>query len=490
MDNGVFISYRRNDSSAYTRALFEALRARLGERQVFMDVDAIEPGVDFVTSIQNAVGRCEALIAVIGKGWLEATDDRGQRRLDNEHDYVRIEIATALQRNVRVIPVLLDGVKMPGEASLPEPLKPLARRNAVPLSHDQFGAGIERLLSVLPKPESPAVTQSVPATASTFSVSGSSIQNTGDGMQVVGSGNTITVNPQATVDALIRAHEQALAAKNETLAEKERRIAELERRLTEGDQRQQLEQAVVALSEEAQKPDAAPGIAEALAALERGETAQAEAIFAAVSRAAVAAGDAAQEQRDVAYREAAAAQRHLGALAFLKDTDRALKAYERAAELDPAHLETWFQLGLVREYAGRLTAARAAYERALDLSEAAGNEREAARANTHLGDVRSAQGDLAGALDAYQQGLAIAKRLATADPSNSGWQTDIAVSCWKLAEVLRGMPDRRAEARPYLERGRAVLVTLREESRLEPSKLGWIVAFDAALAELDSGGDN
>src|SRR5262249_27076475 len=110
--DAIFISYRREDSAGYARALLTELE-RAFPKRVFMDVSAIEPGLDFLEVLEKALRSCKALIVVIGKGWLNATDELGRRRLGNRHDYVRLEVATALKRNIRVIPVLVGDATMP-----------------------------------------------------------------------------------------------------------------------------------------------------------------------------------------------------------------------------------------------------------------------------------------------------------------------------------------------------------------------------------------
>jgi TIR domain len=102
----VFISYRREESSGLAGRLYDRLAARFGDDQVFMDVDTIDLGVDFADVITQAVSTCEVLLAIIGPRWLTATDDDGQRRLDDPDDTVRLEIAAALERDIRVIPIL------------------------------------------------------------------------------------------------------------------------------------------------------------------------------------------------------------------------------------------------------------------------------------------------------------------------------------------------------------------------------------------------
>src|SRR5208282_6041829 len=146
MNGQIFISYRREDASYPAGRLYDNLHSRFPENEIFMDVDSIKPGIDFVETIEERVSSCDVLVAVIGKRWLSAADEEGRRRLDNPEDFVRVEVGTALKRGVRVIPVLVEGALMPPASQLPEGLKPLARRNALNVSHDRFRADSERLI--------------------------------------------------------------------------------------------------------------------------------------------------------------------------------------------------------------------------------------------------------------------------------------------------------------------------------------------------------
>ncbi len=148
MTGQIFISYRREDGSAWAGRLSDRLSIHFPSK-IFMDVDSVDLGDDFVKAIERTVGSCDVLIAVIGKGWLNSSDQEGQRRLDNPEDFVRIEIATALKRDIRVIPVLVDGVSMPRSRDLPDDLKALVHRNALQLSHDHFRTDSERLASAV-----------------------------------------------------------------------------------------------------------------------------------------------------------------------------------------------------------------------------------------------------------------------------------------------------------------------------------------------------
>ncbi|HEV3385313.1 MAG TPA: toll/interleukin-1 receptor domain-containing protein [Gemmata sp.] len=133
----IFISYRRHDSGYVASMLAEKIAAQFGEESVFLDIDNIPLGVDFRTHIDQAVGRCDILLALIGVSWLDAADENGTRRLEKANDFVCMEIQSALQRDILVIPVLLDGARMPLERELPSAIKMLAFRNAATLHSGQ-----------------------------------------------------------------------------------------------------------------------------------------------------------------------------------------------------------------------------------------------------------------------------------------------------------------------------------------------------------------
>jgi hypothetical protein len=113
-----------------------------------MDIDTIEPGLDFVEAIERAVGSCDVLLALIGPEGLQSTDVRGHRRLDDPTDLVRLEIATALDRNIRVIPVV-EGARMPTADEVPAPLQQLARRNALDMSNTCWQFDMNRLIEAI-----------------------------------------------------------------------------------------------------------------------------------------------------------------------------------------------------------------------------------------------------------------------------------------------------------------------------------------------------
>jgi hypothetical protein len=144
----IVLSYRRADSPGFARALRERLVQEFGAERVFLDVETIDAGADFRERLRAAVETAEALVVIIGREWL-APDASGMTRLHEPGDPVRLEIATALKNDVRVLPVLVDGAVMPSAAALPADLRALADRNAVVLGNERFDADLERLLEAL-----------------------------------------------------------------------------------------------------------------------------------------------------------------------------------------------------------------------------------------------------------------------------------------------------------------------------------------------------
>jgi hypothetical protein len=152
----IFISYRREDSAGHAGRLFDRLREHFGRDRVFLDVVGIDAGVDFVETLDKAVGSCDVLLAVIGREWLTCCDKQGRRRLDDPNDFIRAEISAALNRNVRVVPVLVEGAEMPPTDALPEELKRLTRRQAVELRDSRWDSDVEALISALEREASSA----------------------------------------------------------------------------------------------------------------------------------------------------------------------------------------------------------------------------------------------------------------------------------------------------------------------------------------------
>ncbi|MCK6449519.1 MAG: toll/interleukin-1 receptor domain-containing protein [Alphaproteobacteria bacterium] len=164
-DLRVFINYRRDDSPGSAGRLHDRLALEIPPEHLFMDVDAIAPGVDFVDEIDRKVRACDVMLAIIGRGWLDAADKEGRRRLDDAADFVRLEIAMALRHGVNVVPILVDGARMPAAEDLPEELRALARRNAVELSHQRFAAEAKSLAQALVKSHAEAKARAAAAEA-------------------------------------------------------------------------------------------------------------------------------------------------------------------------------------------------------------------------------------------------------------------------------------------------------------------------------------
>ncbi|MBV1856340.1 toll/interleukin-1 receptor domain-containing protein [Catellatospora tritici] len=140
----IFISYRRSDVAHAAHRLYDYLADRFTADAVFIDLDTIAPGADFVSALDDALKHCRVLLAVIGPGWVDAADPDGVRRLSSPTDLVRREIESALDRDVVVIPVLVDAA-MPGEHDLPDSMAAFVRRQALALRLASFRADCARL---------------------------------------------------------------------------------------------------------------------------------------------------------------------------------------------------------------------------------------------------------------------------------------------------------------------------------------------------------
>jgi hypothetical protein len=142
----VFLSYRRSDTQHAAGRAADKLADRY---ELFMDIDTIPPGVDFADYLRRAVGGCDVLVAFIGEKWASAADEAGHRRLDDPDDWVAAEISTALNRDVPVIPVLVDAAVLPPAEALPERLRPMVSRQAAPLRFESFTADLSHLVAAI-----------------------------------------------------------------------------------------------------------------------------------------------------------------------------------------------------------------------------------------------------------------------------------------------------------------------------------------------------
>jgi hypothetical protein len=146
--NGIFISYRRQDSGGYAGRLYDNLRSRFGAR-VFQDVDSIADGEIFTTVLERALSESEVALTIIGPTWLTCTDEEGRRRLDDPNDWIRIETQTLLNRSIRVIPILVGGARMPRAVDLPEELRALVTRQSRELRDTAWDADVRALVQRL-----------------------------------------------------------------------------------------------------------------------------------------------------------------------------------------------------------------------------------------------------------------------------------------------------------------------------------------------------
>ncbi len=146
----IFISYRRHDTAGEAGRLVDSLKQHFSDEEIFIDIDTIQPGLDFTEVISESLKKCDVLLALIGPGWL-ARNAEGKRRIDNPDDFIRLEIAEALKRNIRVIPVLVDNAELPEAADLPPDLKGLIRRQAYEVSNKRWRFDVEELVKSLKK---------------------------------------------------------------------------------------------------------------------------------------------------------------------------------------------------------------------------------------------------------------------------------------------------------------------------------------------------
>ena len=143
----IFISYRVHDTAGETGRLVDALKQHFADDQIFMDIENLEPGADFTEAIERSLSTCDVFLAVIGPQWLGNRE--GDLRINNPNDWVRLEVATALRRNVRVVPVLVDGGSLPAAEQLPEDLQPLLRRQTIEISNKRWRYDTDQLINFL-----------------------------------------------------------------------------------------------------------------------------------------------------------------------------------------------------------------------------------------------------------------------------------------------------------------------------------------------------
>lgn len=150
MTSKIFINYRRDDSKGEAQALRTYLEPKLPGCELFMDVDGgISPGSNFVRALDERIASADILLCLIGSRWIDIADERGARRLEGADDFVRVELASALKRDITVIPVLIDDTRMPSEAELPESIRMLAYKQGVRLRHERFNSDADGIAKAI-----------------------------------------------------------------------------------------------------------------------------------------------------------------------------------------------------------------------------------------------------------------------------------------------------------------------------------------------------
>jgi tetratricopeptide (TPR) repeat protein len=462
--SGIFISYRREDSQALAGRLFDRLTRRFGNDRVFRDIDAIDPGAKFAEVIGERIGGCDALVALIGKGWLEAKDAEGRRRLDLPGDFVKAEIAAALAQGKLVIPALIEGTTMPAREALPAEIAALAERNALPISDSRFDFDIGRLISVIDKalaPERSAITSpSAPRRTGFLAwLSGTRMQRTlaflGAGIAAVGAAWTAYVHfSEKPTPPAVSATQGGIAAGGNvtataaqggvavvatgpvtigiTLAEYEERIKKRERQLreefartsrTDKDRIALLEKQLDAADALARSPEQGLEkykelLADASRSLQQLEPrVPAEELERA--RQALARGDTAEAERLFQKLlgqdkvRAAEAAYQLGKLAESRiDYATAAKYFGEAVKLQPDNPQYLNAAGETAYTLARYGDAEPLFEQSLAIrKKALGPEHpDVAASLNHLALLYDAQGLYAKAEPLYQQSLAIRKK--------------------------------------------------------------------------------
>ena len=393
---GIFISYRRDDARGASGRVYDWLRIAFGRERVFRDVASIGAG-------KWRVRIDSVCLPVIGLRWC---DDTNGPRLATDGDMVRHEILAALARSVdglTLIPALVEGAPMPAPERLPAELHELLEWNAFALSESGWEDDMRRLIE--------AVAQA------------SGLAAAGD------------------VDSLLARAQEA-----------EARMHALEHdRALQADQIRALTDSVHALTRQLAEAPATERaeLSEALGALARGDPAAAEAEFERVLQAKSAEANAASESAARAHHDAAEAARHIASLAMLDDVAKALRYYQRAAELEPEDTWTHFCIGDLHIVTGDLTSAMKSYRDAVATVEVrlatvpGGNDarRDLSVSHNRIGDVLVAQGDGTGALAAFRKGLEIAEALAARDPANTESQRDLSISHDSIGDALVAQGD-------------------------------------------------
>jgi hypothetical protein len=159
---GIFISYRRSQTAHVAGRLADRLRQHFGPDNVFVDIDSIPPGTEFLSLLEDSVASSAAVVVLIGPNWADLPGPDGRPRIFEPSDVIAAEIATALERGVPVIPVTVDGARMPTPSQLPPPLMGISRRNAIPIDAESFNHQVDRLIQHLEDTSVPPANTDIP----------------------------------------------------------------------------------------------------------------------------------------------------------------------------------------------------------------------------------------------------------------------------------------------------------------------------------------
>ena len=449
MPDTIFINYRREDSISTAGRLHDRLAQTFGKKNLFMDVDSIPAGVDFVAHLSNQVAACNVVLVVIGRNWLNARDESGERRLDDPDDFVAIEIAAALARDIRVIPVLVDGARMPKPRELPESLKPLARRQAVEVRHTHFAKDAEALVARMREALGNEVAG--PARWRLRAVAGVTAMAA---LLLVGVGGYTFVRhliDQGIQRAELKWEEERKAPE----AEVNRKVVDQERQATaaaEADAKRKAEEAeqqrLAAVKAEQERQATAAAEADAKRKAEEAEQQRLAAVKAEQERQATAAAEAEAKRK---AEEAKKAFEQGNAAVDSGNYDRAIADFNEAIRLNPSYALALGNRGLVY-------AKKDSYDRAIaDFDEAIRLDPKYAIAFRGRGVAYGNKGDYDRAIADFTEAIRLDPKLAPAF-SNRGLayerkgSFDRAIADYN--EAIRLNP---TDATSFCRRGRAKL---------------------------------
>src|SRR5215471_18166673 len=410
----IFINYRREDSTATAGRLHDRLGQSFGRKTLFMDVDHIPPGVDFVTHLNNQVAACDVFLAIIGPNWLNTANEKGERRLDAADDFVAIEIAAALARNIRVIPVLVDGARMPKAGELPKSLKPLVRRQAFDLRHTHFGRDAEALVEKI----SEAIGDK-PVKVGRWRVAAGIVVALLflGGIGLFATDMPISLPWAVQPDAREQADQERLAAAHAEQERKAKAAAEAEAR---------------AKAEQAEKDRLAAAQAEQELKSKAAAEAEARRNSEEAEQQRLAALRAEEERRKQAEAEARARYSTLMSQGQTDinngDYDRAIEAFSDAMRLDPKSALAFTNRGVAYERRGDMDRAIA------DFSEAIRLDPNYALASSNRGIAYARKGDNDRAIADYNEAIRL-------DPKNALAFADRGIAYGKKGDNDRAIAD-------------------------------------------------